>query len=103
MGFLINFFPVTTHVKTTRESPITARALDPKCPPDPVCDPLAKFRTFEGTCNNLKTPKWGSAGTPLQRVLPNAYADGLTFYTQHIPRAFRKSRLWIDPEPHKLV
>ena len=68
--------PVTTHVAMTRETPMTARALDPNCPPDPVCDPLAKFRTFDGTCNNLKTSKWGSAGTPLQRVLPNAYADG---------------------------
>jgi hypothetical protein len=71
------FFSVTTHIAATRESPIAAaRALDPNCSPDPVCDPLAKFRTFDGTCNNLKTPKWGSAGTPLQRVLPNAYAEG---------------------------
>ena len=43
---------------------------------DPICDASAKYRTFDGTCNNLRVPKWGSAGTPLQRIIPNAYSDG---------------------------
>ena len=42
---------------------------------DPICDAGAKYRTLDGTCNNLKVPKWGTAGTPLQRILPSAYAD----------------------------
>ena len=33
------------------------------------------FRTFDGSCNNKRNPKYGQALTPLQRVLPNAYAD----------------------------
>ncbi|NOY71914.1 MAG: peroxiredoxin [Gammaproteobacteria bacterium] len=35
------------------------------------------YRTFDGRGNNLNNPDWGQAGTPLQRLAPNAYADGI--------------------------
>lgn len=35
-------------------------------------------RTFDGVGNNLLHPSWGSAGTPLLRVAPAAYADGVS-------------------------
>ena len=41
----------------------------------PVCNENDRFRTFDGSCNNLEVPKYGQALTPVQRVLPNAYAD----------------------------
>ena len=51
-----------------------------ECPfpvPDPsLCDRKAKYRTFDGTCNNLKHPNWGSAFTPLVRFMAPDYADG---------------------------
>lgn len=37
----------------------------------------ARFRTISGSCNNLKNPAWGSAGSKLARFIPNEYADGV--------------------------
>src|SRR5262245_43092070 len=36
------------------------------------------FRTFDGTCNNLAHPEWGSANVALLRKAPAAYADGIS-------------------------
>ncbi len=51
-----------------------------ECPfpvPDPAaCDPNAKYRTIDGTCNNLENPNWGSAFTPLVRFMAPDYEDG---------------------------
>lgn len=50
------------------------------CPqPDP-CNPSGKYRTFDGSCNNILQPKYGWTHTPYQRVLPNAYFDGNFFF-----------------------
>ena len=46
------------------------------CPAVPECDPKTRFRTADGSCNNLLQPKYGKSGTPLQRILPNSYSDG---------------------------
>jgi hypothetical protein len=35
-----------------------------------------KYRNINGTCNNLRNPKMGVVFGPLQRLIPNAYADG---------------------------
>ena len=52
--------------------------LENACEAEPVCNPNAKFRTIDGSCNNLRVPKYGKSFTPLQRILGNAYGDGLT-------------------------
>lgn len=36
-----------------------------------------KYRSVDGTCNNVKNPGWGSAGSSMQRILPPAYEDGV--------------------------
>ena len=38
---------------------------------------FSKYRTIDGSCNNLGKPRMGQVFTPLQRILPNAYADGM--------------------------
>ena len=42
------------------------------------CDPRDNFRSFDGTCNNLKQPLLGSAQTPHKRLLRPAYDDGVS-------------------------
>ena len=42
----------------------------------PRCDPGAKYRKADGSCNNLQNPIWGKTGTPLQRFLSPWYDDG---------------------------
>ena len=51
------------------------------------CDARAHFRTIDGSCNNLMKPSFGRSQTPLQRILRNAYADGISE-----PRKFGKNR-----------
>ena len=41
-----------------------------------VCNRASKYRSFDGTCNNLNYPLYGSINTPYQRFLPAEYADG---------------------------
>jgi len=49
------------------------------CPfnPNLVCDVTSKYRTFDGTCNNLNNPLYGAANTPYKRMMGPAYGDGL--------------------------
>ncbi|KAF9412140.1 hypothetical protein HW555_009270 [Spodoptera exigua] len=44
----------------------------PKCPPA-----SKRYRTHDGTCNNINRPRWGATMTPVQRFLPPSYSDGL--------------------------
>ncbi|XP_045777812.1 peroxidase isoform X1 [Maniola jurtina] len=47
-------------------------------PPTAPC-PLSKYRSQDGTCNNLDHPiLWGVTNTPFRRVLPAAYGDGIS-------------------------
>lgn len=52
--------------------------MEANCPRRPICDRNAKYRTIDGSCNNLKNPKLGMAQTPLKRLLLNRYEDGLS-------------------------
>lgn len=55
-------------------------ALEALCPPrePPICPFVTKkYRNYDGTCNNAKRLRWGSAQMPFNRFLPPEYADGI--------------------------
>ena len=41
------------------------------------CPDDDEYRTFDGSCNNVRHPSFGAAGIPMRRLAPPAYADGL--------------------------
>jgi len=47
-----------------------------KCSPAVTCDPDARYRTYNGSCNNLQNPNWGSALTPYHRLMNAEFGDG---------------------------
>lgn len=50
------------------------------CDQYPICPPVAgRYRTADGKCNNPEPTRsgWGSAGSPMERLLPPAYKDGI--------------------------
>ncbi|ODM90056.1 Chorion peroxidase [Orchesella cincta] len=52
------------------------QALPKECEqPTIVCETFLKYRTFNGTCNNLNNPHWGSINMPNARLLPPSYAN----------------------------
>lgn len=45
---------------------------------NPICPPASKrYRTHDGTCNNARKLRWGSAQLPFHRFIAPAYADGI--------------------------
>ena len=55
-------------------------------PTVPNCLRLQRRRTIDGTCNNLRRPLLGSAGTNFRRILLPRYEDGI-----HKPHGFLQS------------
>lgn len=47
----------------------------------PPCRP-ERFRSYDGYCNNLDNPYWGSANIRYLRFLPPSYADGISSVRQ---------------------
>ncbi|CAG0917148.1 unnamed protein product [Notodromas monacha] len=49
------------------------------CPPLPNCQRAnqQRYRTIDGSCNNLRNPSWGMTNTAMQRILPPTYNDGV--------------------------
>jgi len=62
----------------------TSNAIRERCPwvPAPTCNSNVKYRSFDGSCNNLKNSNFGRTGTPFQRILLPEYAKG----TLDLPR-----------------
>ncbi|XP_043228244.1 peroxidase-like [Amphibalanus amphitrite] len=59
---------------------LAATRLGRVCPPHhgaryPACDSAARYRTADGTCNNLQFSWWGSARSAFVRLLPPDYGD----------------------------
>ena len=64
--FTLGFFPATS-----------APQLADTCRPRMSCpDQGSRFRTIDGSCNNLQRPELGQINTALQRIIPPKYGDG---------------------------
>ena len=63
---------------------ISNSLLKKMCPKPPKCNFESKYRNLDGTCNSKVNPRFGEVYTPLQRVLPNAYADGKQYLTRDL-------------------
>lgn len=46
-------------------------------PPINCLAPDSKFRTMDGSCNNIQRPEWGQINNALQRIIPPKYGDGI--------------------------
>jgi len=47
-----------------------------QCSPAVTCILDAKYRTYNGSCNNIQNPNWGAALTPFYRLMNADFADG---------------------------
>lgn len=58
---------------------LSGSPLEKTCPARPSCPAKpSRYRTFDGTCNHgLGRETWGAANTPMERLLPPAYEDGI--------------------------
>jgi len=56
--------------KLFTEEKCSYKSLDDSCLSD------ALYRTFDGSCNNLLNPWWGTTNIPFQRLMKANYADG---------------------------
>ena len=41
------------------------------------CDPTYKYRSIDGSCNNLDHPTWGMLGSAFVRLFEPRYSDGI--------------------------
>ncbi|XP_013139647.1 PREDICTED: peroxidase [Papilio polytes] len=48
------------------------------CGLPPAFCPKARYRSLDGSCNNLQSPVWGTPQTPYGRLVQYNYADGLS-------------------------
>lgn len=51
-------------------------------PPAGPC-PNSKYRTIDGSCNNLRYTNWGIPNSKYARLLPPKYSDGKFKYSWH--------------------
>ncbi|ETN66033.1 oxidase/peroxidase [Anopheles darlingi] len=42
-----------------------------------ACNATARYRTLDGSCNNLQNPSWGAVNTPYGRLIAADYGDGV--------------------------
>lgn len=54
------------------------------CPAMPPPCVKSRYRTLDGTCNNLENPLWGSANMRYGRLLTPRYGDGISSPTNSI-------------------
>ncbi|XP_042233114.1 chorion peroxidase-like isoform X2 [Homarus americanus] len=77
-GLMTNLnLPSQTAGFSLRTVQVGGTSLQDMCPQDPSCNSRSKYRTADGSCNNPNNPTWGMSNTPVQRILPPTYDDGV--------------------------
>ncbi|XP_052739868.1 peroxidase-like [Bicyclus anynana] len=75
-----------TFLSFLEHSPVRPREVH--CKPVSVsCPGSGKYRSYDGTCNNLLHPAWGRRGAPFTRITTPRYADGI--YAMPVSRSGR--------------
>ncbi|CAG9860584.1 unnamed protein product [Phyllotreta striolata] len=65
------------HQISPNEINLKAKFGNNECGIVPETCPKSIYRSYDGSCNNLKHPSWGTPNTPYNRLLPANYADGI--------------------------
>ncbi|XP_069697432.1 uncharacterized protein [Periplaneta americana] len=77
----------------------------PCVPPVRSCPP-SKYRSLDGSCNNVRHPDWGASGTPFRRLFPPDYSDGVSGprWSEQLPSTSKVMRelnsLKVQPHEH---
>lgn len=61
-----------------------------------TCDPAYRYRSINGSCNNLQHIYWGASFQPFDRILPPAYED----FVQEPRGGYQGKRL---PNPRRIT
>ncbi|GFR01382.1 peroxidase [Trichonephila clavata] len=71
---------IVEHMKKSLGGCIDTALLPDHCLPDRpnICNSTDRYRTFNGSCNNLEHPDWGMTSTAFRRLLRPDYADGVS-------------------------
>ncbi|CAG9530045.1 unnamed protein product [Cercopithifilaria johnstoni] len=70
----------TIHIDGTKSAsalPVILNHIRKYCPLYKIECSTNKYRTIDGTCNNIMHPNWGAYGAPMQRIIQQFYADGI--------------------------
>uniref|UniRef100_A0A915Q5U1 Uncharacterized protein n=1 Tax=Setaria digitata TaxID=48799 RepID=A0A915Q5U1_9BILA len=73
-------------IKSANTLPAVLKHVQKYCPLDKIeCATgryrtTGKYRTIDGTCNNVIHPNWGANGAPMQRIIEPFYADGICLF-----------------------
>jgi len=51
---------------------------------------MAKYRTIDGSCNNLENPLWGSYLSQFERFMNPKYEDGKSYLLANLGHALPK-------------
>ncbi|CAK1544082.1 unnamed protein product [Leptosia nina] len=61
-----------------RMRPTKYEIVSQSCVVPPESCEKSRYRTYDGSCNNLENPGWGIPQQPYKRLLPFNYADGIS-------------------------
>ncbi|CRL03888.1 CLUMA_CG017012, isoform A [Clunio marinus] len=78
--FNLDFTGLSRDATKKKKISLRRTTLEGLCPPrePPQCVPATqRYRTHDGTCNNFRRSRWGSAQLPFHRFISPEYSDGL--------------------------